>query len=164
MKGEGLFYQIPSDVWNQSFNANSQAIGASERSIKYLAPYVFKVAISNSRIVKIQDQKALFKYRKNKSNRWRSTALEGIEFIRRFLQHVLPKGFMKVRYYGFLNPTSSIPLDKISSLIELSFGFEITHSKPKIEPPHPLTCPDCGGILKYRLFMMPGQIFQDRYD
>jgi len=164
MKREGLLDEISSEAWDQPWNVNSQAVGTSERSIKYLAPYVFKVAISQSRIVKIQDQHVFFRYRKDKSNRWRTTSMDGIEFIRRFLQHVLPAGFMKVRYYGFLNATSSIPLDTISALIELSFGFQISHSRPCTEPLSPLTCPECGGMLRHRLFIMPAHLFPDRYD
>ena len=94
MKKSRLYPQIPSDVWNQKWVVNCQAIGAGEQSIKYLAPYVFKVAISNSRIVKVEDRRVFFKYRKNKSNRWRTMALDVMEFLRRFLQHVLPTGFI----------------------------------------------------------------------
>ena len=64
MKKAGLYGDIPSDVWNIGWNVNSQAVGSSEQSIKYLAPYVFKVAISNSRIVKVEDGKVTFRYKK----------------------------------------------------------------------------------------------------
>ncbi|MGB6012461.1 MAG: transposase [Desulfobacterales bacterium] len=94
MKKSKLYPQIPSDFWNQKWVVNCQAIGAGEQSIKYFAPYVFKVAISNSRIVKIEDRRVFFRYRKNKSNRWRTMALDVMEFLRRFLQHVLPTGFI----------------------------------------------------------------------
>jgi Putative transposase. len=62
---------------------------------------VFKVAISDSRIIKVEDRKVTFQYKKKNSNRMRACTLDVMEFIRRFLQHVLPSGFMKVRYYGF---------------------------------------------------------------
>ena len=75
-----------------------------EATLKYLAPYVFKVAISNSRIVGVHDRTVLIRYRKSHSERSRILALDVMEFIRRFLQHVLPTGFMKIRYYGFMNP------------------------------------------------------------
>jgi hypothetical protein len=52
MKKAGLFDQIPEEVWRIDWNVNSQAVGDSEGSLKYLAPYVFRVALSNSRIVK----------------------------------------------------------------------------------------------------------------
>ena len=76
-------------------------------------------------------------------------ALNVMEFFRRFLQHVLPTGFMKIRYYGFMHPSSSVPLEKISALIELAYGFEIVKPETKIEPFVIPTCINCGGNLKY---------------
>ena len=52
--------------------------------------------------------------------------LDVMEFIRRFLQHVLPTGFMKVRYYGFLSPNSAVSLEEVRAKIELAYGFEVT--------------------------------------
>jgi hypothetical protein len=72
-----------------------------------------------------------------------------MEFIRRFLQHVLPTGFMKIRYYGFMNPNCAIPLERIRGLIELSYGFAIDLPVPKIKLPRRSTCPSCGGLLKF---------------
>ena len=158
MKKSGLYHKIPSDVWNQDWIVNCQAIGSGEQSIKYLAFYVFKVAISNSRIVKVENRKVFFRYRKNNSNRWRTMALDVMEFIRRFLQHVLPTGFMKVRYYGFLHPGSSVPLEKIATLIELAFGFEISTPKTVIEHPDPITCNSCGGNLVLRASLLPCKV------
>ena len=155
MKKTGLYGQIPAEVWNQKWIVNCRPVGAGRQSIKYLAAYVFKVAISNRRIVKIQDRKVFFKYRKNKSNRWRTMALDIMEFMRRFLQHVLPTGFMKVRYYGFMSPACSISLDKIAALIELAFGFTIATQKNNLEPPEPMTCIHCGGQLVYRFSVLP---------
>ncbi|MEE9495566.1 MAG: transposase [Desulfobacterales bacterium] len=158
MKKSGLYPQIPADVWNQKWVVNCQAIGAGQQSIKYLAAYVFKVAISNSRIVKVEDRKVFFRYRKNKSNRWRTMALDVMEFIRRFVQHVLPTGLMKIRYYGFLHPGSSVPLEKIAALIELAFGFEIVTPKTVLEPSEPMTCTSCGGSLALWASLLPCKI------
>ena len=60
-----------------------------------------------------------------------------MEFMRRFFQHVLPTGFMKVRYYGFLSPTCRVPLEHIRTLIELSYGFETTSSETEETPQLP---------------------------
>jgi hypothetical protein len=149
MSKNNLDSQIPEEVWDQDWVVNCRAVGAGAHSVRYLAPYVFKVAISNSRIIKVEDQKVFFRYKKPHSNRWRTMALDVIEFMRRFLQHVLPTGFMKIRYYGFLSPGSSLPLEKISTLIEMSFGFVITKPEITIEPLQPPTCSICGGKLKY---------------
>ena len=149
MSKSKLDFQIPEEVWNQHWVVNCQAVGTGAHTVKYLAPYVFKVAISNSRIIKVEDHRVFFKYKKPKSNRWRTMNLDVMEFMRRFLQHVLPTGFMKVRYYGFLSPGAAVSLEKIEALIELSFGFKITRPKTEIEPFDPPTCIHCGGRLKY---------------
>jgi len=153
----GLFELIPAEVWEQEWNVNCQAMGESQASLKYLAPYVFKVAISNHRILKVENHTVHFRYRKTHSNRWRTMALDAMEFMRRFLQHVLPTGFMKVRYYGFLNPNCKVELETISALIELSYGFEI--ERPRIEaaqePWKPIACSKCGGALKLRVIILP---------
>ncbi len=151
----GLFEHIPAEVWLQDWNVNCQAVGESQASLKYLAPYVFKVAISNHRIVKVEEHTVFFRYRKTHSNRWRTMALDAMEFMRRFLQHVLPTGFMKVRYYGFLNPNCKVELDTVSTLIELSRGFEISRPEVEIEPWKPITCSKCGGTLKLRVIILP---------
>jgi hypothetical protein len=155
MKEAGLFEQIPSDLWQTDWNVNSQAVGSSEASLKYLAPYVFRVAISNSRILKVLDRTVFIRYRKPHSHRLRTLALEVMEFIRRFLQHVLPTGFMKVRYYGFLNPNCGVPLDRIRTLIEMAYGFNLVLPNTDLEPSQPITCPSCGGTLRLRSLVLP---------
>jgi hypothetical protein len=161
MKKTELYPKMPSGLWEQNFNVNCQPIGSSEQSIKYLAPYVFKVAISDSRIIKVEHRKVYFKYKKTRSERWRSMSLDIMEFIRRFLQHVLPTGFMKVRYYGFLSPSSSVSLSDTRTLIELAYGFELPESKTNIEPIQSLTCPHCGGVLIYRTSILSLRITPD---
>lgn len=155
-----LLDQIPADVWRLDWNVNCQAVSSSEASLKYLAPYVFKVAISNSRIVGVQDRTVRIRYRKSHSRRARILALDVIEFIRRFLQHVLPTGFMKIRYYGFMNPNCKIALDRIGGLIELSYGFALDLPVPEIEPLRRRTCPSCGGLLKCRSVLPPLKILR----
>jgi len=81
--------------------------------------------------------------------------LFAMEFIRRFLQHVLPKGFMKIRHYGFLNPNYAIPIEKIRELI--SFIHDIVALFTEIpEPELPgIKCSHCGQDLKFILFVKP---------
>ncbi len=150
MKKNNLYHQIPSQVWEKNFIVNSQAVGNSEQSVKYLAPYVFKIAISDYRIVNIENRRVCFKYKKSGSNRWRTMCLNVMEFIRRYLQHVLPTGFMKIRYFGFLNPNCTVSLEKISALIQLAFGLLVKVPKNEIDPPKLPTCSHCGGNLIYR--------------
>jgi Putative transposase/Transposase zinc-binding domain len=157
MKQTTLFDQIPSEVWQIDWNVDSQAVPSSQ-ALKYLAPYVFKVAISNSRILKIETRTVLIRYRKPHTNRSRILPLEVMEFIRRFLQHVLPTGFMKVRYYGFMNPNCKVTLDHVSSLIEMTCGFNLVVPKAAPQPARHITCPSCGGHLRLRSLLLPSRI------
>ena len=155
LKDAELFHLVPEEVWKSPWNVNIQAVGNSEQTLGYIAPYVFKVAISNSRILKIENRKVTFRYKKNKSSRWRIMVLDVMEFIRRFLQHVLPTGFMKVRYYGFFHPSASFSLKKVAIIIDLTMGFAIKTPKPEPEEaPAPL-CSSCGGKMKYLYSILP---------
>jgi ATP/maltotriose-dependent transcriptional regulator MalT len=80
-----------------------KAVGDGILALKYLAPYIFRVAISNNRIIKMTDTHISFRYRSTKTGKTKICTVSAEEFIRRFLQHVLPKGFVKVRYYGFFS-------------------------------------------------------------
>lgn len=159
MEKATLLDQVPDEVWQMEWTVNSQAVGASKASLTYLAPYVFRVAMSNTRILSVEDRTVTFRYRKSGSNRWRTMALEIMEFIRRFLQHVLPTGFMKVRYYGFMNTNCAVPLEKITALIQLAHCFDLAMPESEVEPPAPMVCPKCGGTLKLLFVSLP-----QRYD
>jgi Putative transposase/Transposase zinc-binding domain len=79
--------------------------GGPEQVLKYLARYTHRVAISNSRLVNVDEHGVTFGYRDHADDhRSKVTMLSGVEFLRRFMQHVLPKGFVKVRHYGLLAP------------------------------------------------------------
>jgi len=156
MKRLNLIDDIDPGVWNKGFNVNCQPVAQSQHSIRYLARYVFKVAISNSRIVKVENQKVFLRYKKPRTRRWRTLVLDVIEFMRRFLQHVLPTGFMKIRYYGFMSPGSSFSLKQVTFLIQMAFGFDLP--APAGEPVSFLmpTCPHCGATLKLRYWQTTG--------
>jgi hypothetical protein len=87
MKQAKLFDQIPPAAWQIDWNVNFQAVGSSQATLKYLAPYVFKVAISNSRILCVQDRTVLIRYRKPHSQRSRILALDVMEFIPACAEH-----------------------------------------------------------------------------
>ena len=153
MKKAGLSGQIPSSVWKKDWVVDSEAMESADNSIRYLAPYVFRVAISNSRIVKVEDRFVYFKYRKHSSKQMKTMRLEVMEFIRRFLQHVLPSGFMKVRHFGFMNPNCCTPHETIVKLIEDHTGETLKKVEPS-EPPKQY-CSDCGGELVYLWSIIP---------
>ena len=73
--------------------------------LSYLSRYVFRTAISNARILGMDQSHVTFRWKDRNANGWRTERLPGVEFLRRFLQHVLPRGFHKVRYYGLWHPS-----------------------------------------------------------
>lgn len=165
MAQNNLLCQINPEVWKLDWNVNCQPVGNAEASLKYLAPYVFRVAISNSRIVSFDESTVTFCYRKQGSRRSRKTTLDVFEFIRRFLQHVLPSGFMKVRHYGFMSSNCRVALNRLRLLILASVQpahcnlSTLVPGKEPIVQPKP-TCKDCGGLLRilYRIIpALPGR-------
>ena len=129
---------------------NSQAAGDGRASLRYLAPYVFRVAIGDHRIVSCDDGKVTFTYRRVGSNRPRKMTLDAMEFLRRFLQHVLPAGFQKVRHYGFLSPNSGMAIEAVRWLVTLHNGAIFVLVARRAEAPAAplaLRCPACGGPM-----------------
>jgi len=157
----GLIGQIKPSLWTTDWIVNCQAVGTPEASLKYLAPYVFRVAISDSRIIAVKDRKVTFTYRKSGSRRQRNTTMNVMDFISRFLQHVLPSGFMKVRHYGFMNAGCAMAISKIRLMI-IAFSKDITmllsdevqRPPEKIQGPY---CSACGGRLVYLFSLIPGR-------
>src|SRR5262249_24358706 len=122
LKREGLLNLTDPAVWHRDWVVHSQAAGDGRASLRYLAPYVFRVAIGDHRIVSCDDGQVTFTYRRVGSNRPRKMPLDAQESIRRFLQHVLPAGFRKVRHYGFLSPHSGIVLEAVRWLVTVFSG------------------------------------------
>lgn len=120
--------------------------GSAEQVLKYLARYTHRVAISNHRLEALEDGQVTFRYKdyRKPRDRQRMMTLDGGEFLRRFLQHVLPKGFVRIRHYGFLaNRHRTQMLALCRSLLQADVR------QPKVEPDsEPVEecklCPHCG--------------------
>lgn len=117
MARASLLDQIDPEIWKEPFITDSRAVGDGESTLRYLSRYVFRVAISNARIVSLETGRVRFRWKKSGSRRWRTMELDALEFLRRFLQHVLPPGFQKVRHYGFLSPHSAVSLEEVRALV-----------------------------------------------
>jgi len=98
-------------------------VGNGRTALTYLAPYVFRVAISNRRLVKLENDQVTFRYRATDTGQLKLCTLSAEEFIHRFLQHVLPKGFVKVRYFGFFAPGFDVPQPKHNPPNHFFFAF-----------------------------------------
>ncbi len=140
---------ISADVWRQSWVVHCKAVGCGQLALKYLAPYIFRVAISNRRILKLEDGRVTFRYRATDTGQERLCTLAAEEFIRRFLQHILPKGLVKVRYYGFFSSGSRSHLAAIRqqlgqepARVEEAQPGQAREVVPLSEKAH--LCPVCG--------------------
>jgi hypothetical protein len=150
---------VPATVYKQEWVVHSQPVGNGLTALKYLAPYIFRVAISNNRILKLTHGKVTFRYRTSDTGKLKTCTLAAEEFIRRFLQHVLPRGFVKVRYYGFLSSGLRQRLATVCQQLT-SPAFEQPASPERIietesqtvDPlPHQaMLCPACGCIMLRR--------------
>jgi len=150
LRREGLLNHVDPTVWSRDWVVHSQAAGDGPQSLRYLAPYVFRVAIGDHRIVSCDDGKVTFTYRRVGSNRPRKMTLDAMEFLRRFLQHVLPAGFQKVRHYGFLSPNSATSIEAVRWLVTMHNGTIFTLLAKRAEEPAAqpaLRCPACGGPM-----------------
>ena len=96
----GLLAHVPTAVWHKEWVVHSKTVGHGVKAAAYLADYLFRVGISNSRLVKLAQDQVTFWYKDNKRGRRTTITLPVDTFIHRFLQHVLPQGFVKVRYFG----------------------------------------------------------------
>ena len=153
----GRLADIPDAVWKIAWNVNCQPVGDAANTLGYLARYVFKVAISDQRILAVDHGQVRFAYTKPGSARRRTMTLSVQEFIRRFLQHVLPPGFMKVRHYGFLSPSFGVPFEEVRARVEMAHGFAAKPVNTDIDAPapKPMVCSHCGGALKLLRVLPP---------
>jgi hypothetical protein len=138
-----------------------------ERVVRYIGRYTHKIAISNNRLTKIEDDRVHFSFKNYRNqSRWEQTSLTAHEFIARFLTHVLPEGFHKIRHYGFLaNGRCKAMVSKIRA--QKAPGGCEPPSAPNV-PGHP--CPRCATgtmqpmVIFTRLFAIikPGYRLIDR--
>jgi len=129
--------------------------GGPEQVLKYLARYTHRVAISNSRLLKLEDGRVTFRYKDYADDhQQKSLTLDAVEFLRRFVQHVLPKGFMKIRHYGLLASrhrrqklTRSRQLLMVVNLAAALACAELAPPRDAapIDPARLPHCPHCGG-------------------
>jgi hypothetical protein len=153
-----LFARIPSKVWQQDWVVHCKPVGNGRTALKYLAPYVFRVAISNRRLVKLENDQITFRYYATDTGQPKLCTLSAEAFIHRFLQHVLPKGFVKVRYFGFFAPGCRERLVGLRLLLEHNYPEDTGQSQtaPVDATPDPqLCCPSCGQPLLFQRLIQP---------
>jgi hypothetical protein len=156
-----LFAQIEKSVWKKEWVVNCKAVGNNgQAALKYLAPYIHRVAISNRRLIKfsntgnIETSQVSFRYRVSNTGQIKTCTLSAESFMHRFLQHILPHGFVKVRYYGFFGASVRTRLRSIQNLLALHTqpqqGAELTPESECADPQPKILCPRCGAPMSFR--------------
>jgi hypothetical protein len=124
-----------------------------EPVLRYLSRYTHRVAISNRRLVAADDGGVAFRwkdYRLDGPDRWKTMTLHPHEFIRRFLMHVLPKGFHRIRHYGlFANGNRVANIARLRELLRVAPVVEqpVEEATPDHQRQLPCPCPRCGGRM-----------------
>jgi hypothetical protein len=112
--------RVPDRVWRQRWVVHIQPWGQGEQAVlDYLARYAFRIAITNRRLFVLNDTHVTFRYKDRKADRNKPCTLAGHEFMRRYLQHVLPKGFHKIRYFGLWHPAKRDQRDHLRRVLLL---------------------------------------------
>lgn len=147
LKQTELFIQVPPRVWQKDWVVHSEAVGSGQQAFQYLAPYIFRVALSNNRLRNLHDGQVTFAYKESATDQLKHCTVSAEEFIRRFLQHVLPPRFVKVRYYGLLSPAHRQLLLKARQLLSTTTSKLIPEAVKTSDSLAVLSCPHCGGPL-----------------
>lgn len=150
LKKAGLFAQVDRRVWKKDWVVDCEPVGSGVAAFKYLAPYIFRVALSNNRLRRLANGNVTFSYQESATAKVKSCRLPAEKFISRFLQHVLPPRFIKVRYYGLLSPRHRQLLQRARQLLAASANKpgRLETADLKTSAPLPLpSCPHCHGPL-----------------
>lgn len=120
------FARLPRKTWKQPWCTFCKHYGRGRQAVvDYLARYAFRIALTNARLVDMDDTHVTFKYKQRETGEWKTCRLTGVEFLRRFLMHVLPKGFHKLRYYGLWHPSKRDLQQRARLLLTLLGGLRL---------------------------------------
>ena len=145
-----LFKLIKPSIWKWSkkWVAHSEPVGTGEHAYRYLARYVYQVYLSESAILQHDEKSITLRYRKSGTNEPRTLRLDPMEFLRRFLQHVLPSRFCKVRHYGLHHSSKRKTIKLLQAAMSYAQGLDLP-KPPEIEQPPPMTCPKCKSVMTF---------------
>jgi hypothetical protein len=161
-----LYNQVSQKVWFKDWVVHCKPVGDGQAALKYLAPYIHRVAISNRRLVSFDSYGSLetaqvtFQYRASDTGQLKLCSLPAESFMQRFLQHVLPHGFVKVRYYGFFGAPVRPRLLVLQQLLGKAVELQQDEEKEleiTVRDIHPkILCPKCGQPMLFQRNLEPG--------
>jgi len=131
-------------------------LGGPEQVLKYLARYTHRVAISNHRLLKLEEGRVTFRYKDYAdAHQEKRLTLSAEEFLRRFVQHVLPRGFMKIRHYGLLSSRHRQARLHAARQLLLPQLLLQASAATTVAPAEPPRCPQCGSVRRQRAELVP---------
>jgi len=154
MREAGLLDQINTaapEVWEQQWVVDVEPVGDGRAALKYLATYVYRVAISNNRIVAVDESGVRYRFTPTGSHEPLTRWVSGEEFLRGFLQHTLPPRFQKLRYYGFASQNCKLSITWIRMLVWFYLGWCYVLAKQAVPEPaskRPVRCAECGSEMQ----------------
>jgi Putative transposase/Transposase zinc-binding domain len=161
---------IADAIWRVPWILHVTAWGNGEQAVlDYLARYVFRIALTNARIVGLDEKTVTIQYKDRKTGRAPTCRLSGEEFMRRFLQHVLPRGFHKVRYFGLWHPVQRHNAARVRQMLQLQVPPKLEPAQDPVDAPlvpadaepvpliEPMICPHChqGRLIFIRKLTRP---------
>lgn len=146
MKEKGLSF--PKNL-PEKWVVDCKAVGTGQPALKYLARYLYRGVISERNIIANQDGEVTFEYTENRTGHTLTRSLKGEDFVWLLLQHVLPKGFRRVRDYGFLHGNAK----RLLSLVQLVLQVVIDACSPRPRPA--FKCPHCQSPMQIVAFLQP---------
>lgn len=132
-----------------SWVVHSKPVGSGETAYRYLARYVYRVAISDRAILRSSDSRIHIRYRESDTHKVRTLRLEPREFLRRFLQHVLPSRFCKVRHYGLHHSSKRKAIRLLQAAMALTLNQPLPAPPPEQDEPFTPTCPHCNSAMVF---------------
>jgi hypothetical protein len=141
-----LLAQIPETTWTRRWVVDLLPVGRGEKALTYLARYVQKTALDAARLVRFDAESVTIAWRERPKHPGerrgiaRQTPLTAEEFLRRFLQHILPSGFQRVRHGGFYSAAAKEKYSRLAALLG--------HRAPPPVEPWEMHCEQCGGVMQ----------------
>ena len=163
MRAAGFEKNIDPSVWRKDWIVDVEPVQDGRAVLKYLAPYVFRIAISDNRIVECTESTVTYRCTPSGTKQRIPRRVEGWKFVRGFLQHVLPKGFRKVRHYGWMASNCRTRIELVRWLVWqyrdwvywLASGIAPQPERHQSQ----IRCRDCGGTLSVRAIIGPDGTF-----
>jgi hypothetical protein len=159
----GLGDPVPPQVWHKAWVTHGKPAGTGTEVLTSFAPSIDRIALATNRLEALEDGQVTCRFKKRSGAGWKRLTLPAEAFIHRFLQHVLPRGFIKVRSYGVLSPRRRKVLPQIRALLAAcpSTALAAESAPPRDghqtgpAPPQEQHCRICGGPLVFLVRLSP---------